>query len=653
MRFRILRLLALVALALAGALAVTDGASAARLTWSTSTAYQSSMSATGTIFTSLSCSSVGNCLAVGVTPNGSNGWMPVMAVASNGTWGTTVNVVLPSGHSTSGDSSDLSSVSCISASSCEAVGTYETAGGDAEGMVVPIEVSGASAAQGTAIELPLPTGATQAELEGVSCTSTACTAVGESDAGPLVATNAAGSWASAIASVPAASTAAVELLAVSCPATGPCEAVGVYNEGFSTYDWAIQVSAGVPGSPEDVNLPSDFVPTNLVLDQGEGSMIPYVNLYGLDSVSCPSAGACTAAGTYTTANSTVAITVPIGGGTPAGVVEVGGSAANGAMLDSIWCSDASDCVVGGVSEAAGPVYSAGTAIESGGDWSGLASLPGAPSESDAAQAVTSLTCADAGACEAAGFASTSAPSTRTFFDDSVPQLAVTTTTLPPATVGVPYSATLQGAGAYNAYNWALASGSLPAGLSMNGATGVISGTPMTAGQTGFVLSLNSPGATGTSASLSITVNAAAQPPSPSSTPSPTSTPSTPSTPSVSKVTISFVSISGTKASVVLGCSGAACAGTLKATVIEKLKTSAKTDGHKTAKPKTKTITALSGHYSLAAGKDQVVKLTLARAAIALFSKEHKFTTVLDVTPSGAKTAAVTKKLTFTAPKKKK
>jgi hypothetical protein len=105
--------------------------------------------------------------------------------------------------------------------------------------------------------------------------------------------------------------------------------------------------------------------------------------------------------------------------------------------------------------------------------------------------------------------------------------------------------------------------------------------------------------------------------------------------------------------VVLGCSGAACAGTLKATVIEKLKTSGKADGHKKPKPKTRTITVLSGRYSLVAGKDQVVKLTLTKVAIALFSREHKFTTVLDVTPSGAKTAAVTKKLTFTAPNKKK
>ena len=49
--------------------------------------------------------------------------------------------------------------------------------------------------------------------------------------------------------------------------------------------------------------------------------------------------------------------------------------------------------------------------------------------------------------------------------------------LPPAQQGVPYSFTLTASGGNPPYTFAITSGALPAGLSLNGATGVISGTP--------------------------------------------------------------------------------------------------------------------------------------------------------------------------------
>ncbi len=54
--------------------------------------------------------------------------------------------------------------------------------------------------------------------------------------------------------------------------------------------------------------------------------------------------------------------------------------------------------------------------------------------------------------------------------------------VPPAgVVGVAYSTTLTASGGTAPLVWSLASGSLPAGLSFNAATGVISGTPATTG----------------------------------------------------------------------------------------------------------------------------------------------------------------------------
>jgi|GEM_PF-234217 len=56
-------------------------------------------------------------------------------------------------------------------------------------------------------------------------------------------------------------------------------------------------------------------------------------------------------------------------------------------------------------------------------------------------------------------------------------LAVSTTILPPASIGVPYSQTLTATGGTPPYTWAISVGALPVGLTLNTATGVISGTP--------------------------------------------------------------------------------------------------------------------------------------------------------------------------------
>jgi hypothetical protein len=51
--------------------------------------------------------------------------------------------------------------------------------------------------------------------------------------------------------------------------------------------------------------------------------------------------------------------------------------------------------------------------------------------------------------------------------------------LPDSTVDAPYSYQLTAAGGVPPYTYSISAGSLPAGLSLNGSTGVISGTPST------------------------------------------------------------------------------------------------------------------------------------------------------------------------------
>ena len=67
---------------------------------------------------------------------------------------------------------------------------------------------------------------------------------------------------------------------------------------------------------------------------------------------------------------------------------------------------------------------------------------------------------------------------------TIAQLTVTTQSLPSGVIGIPYSATLEASGGVTPYSWAISSGSLPGGLSLNTSTGVISGTP--SGSTGTV-----------------------------------------------------------------------------------------------------------------------------------------------------------------------
>jgi len=86
-------------------------------------------------------------------------------------------------------------------------------------------------------------------------------------------------------------------------------------------------------------------------------------------------------------------------------------------------------------------------------------------------------------------------------------VTVTTTSLPAATGGVSYSAKLAASGGIKPYTWSITQGSLPAGLTLVPATGLIAGRPSIAGTTSFTAQASdseNPAITA-SANLSITV----------------------------------------------------------------------------------------------------------------------------------------------------
>ncbi len=88
-------------------------------------------------------------------------------------------------------------------------------------------------------------------------------------------------------------------------------------------------------------------------------------------------------------------------------------------------------------------------------------------------------------------------------------LAISSSSLPSATVNIPYTTGLTATGGVPPYTWALVSGTPPAWLSLQAATGAISGTPTQAGTDTFTVQVsdsNSPSATAT-AQLSLSVQA--------------------------------------------------------------------------------------------------------------------------------------------------
>jgi|GEM_PF-1708712 len=96
----------------------------------------------------------------------------------------------------------------------------------------------------------------------------------------------------------------------------------------------------------------------------------------------------------------------------------------------------------------------------------------------------------------------------TFNAGSAP-LVISTTSLASGTVGSAYSQSLAASSGVTPYAWSIVTGSLPAGLTLDATTGLISGSPTTAGSSNFGVQVRDNAGTTTSRSLSVTIAAAA------------------------------------------------------------------------------------------------------------------------------------------------
>ena len=93
------------------------------------------------------------------------------------------------------------------------------------------------------------------------------------------------------------------------------------------------------------------------------------------------------------------------------------------------------------------------------------------------------------------------------------QVSVITTSLPRAVVGSAYSAALEASAGATPYTWAITVGHLPPGLSLNPATGAITGTPTAPGSSSFTARVTTPGSSGAALSATVVLTIVVSPPS--------------------------------------------------------------------------------------------------------------------------------------------
>ena len=272
------------------------------------------------------CASSTSCVATGFYRYSANKGKynkPFIATMGAGGWNKATNIPLPKNNATPTNAT-LSRISCSSPGNCGAVGTYRDKDGDIE-IGGYIEEGGKwITSHWIVVPLDAPKKGKTVIPYGISCTATGeCVGVGKYNnaAGvvkPFIFTSTGGTWNNGFSiNLPGdATSAAGDFHAVSCPDSGDCIAVGNYTSSTGPALFAVTESGGhwdtnavrIPVSPSD----------------GASNPKPQVN-----GLSCVDAATCDAVGFYTSnANLISALSVAYSTGnwqTAAGVQAPNGS----------------------------------------------------------------------------------------------------------------------------------------------------------------------------------------------------------------------------------------------------------------------------------------------------------------------------------------
>jgi hypothetical protein len=356
---------------------------------------------------SVSCPSLGDCAAGGFVWKTKQGGVGALVVDEvNGSW---QNAFLVPGSSTlaQGSEAAVNTISCSSVGNCAAGGLYSY--GDVRGQAfVANEVNGT---WGDAIEVPgsaaLNT-STYAMVNVVSCSSPGNCAAGGFFSFSLYGTQAFvvnevdGVWGNA------SSLYASSINTLSCASSGNCSAGGDIETGKEEPDGTPQMEPTVANEINGNWGPAVELPGSTALNSGG---------YGeVNSISCASAGNCSLVGQYENAHritsvydgqfeSFVASEV---NGTWSNAEEAPNSAvlntSGAANLNSISCISAGNCSAGGYYQATAKHREAFVINEISGKWHDALEVPHISVLNRYGDAmVNSLSCASAGRCSAGGY----------------------------------------------------------------------------------------------------------------------------------------------------------------------------------------------------------------------------------------------------------
>jgi len=249
--------------------------------------------------TSLSCTSLGSCVAGGFYTDAKSGRQAFVVTQAHGDWGPMQNVA---GSLNKGESAQVNQVSCgvspklVSIITCAAVGYYTASNGQGQAFTATM----ANGKWGRAVQVPGSAAMNKggfAQLNSVSCpTAGNCSAGGsyapsKTSTQPFVVTERNGTWGKA-AEVPGTATLNtgkdMSVGMVSCVSPGVCSATGDFRTSkHSQGVWAASQNGGRWGH-------ADTIPGLSHLAAGGQAEV--------NGLSCATSGSCGLVGDYFTAS---------------------------------------------------------------------------------------------------------------------------------------------------------------------------------------------------------------------------------------------------------------------------------------------------------------------------------------------------------------
>jgi hypothetical protein len=375
----------------------------------------------------ISCPSVTTCFEIGTIGGTSDGELPWIGTLSDGSW-TFMDGPVPSDASTVDAGVQVSALTCFSATTCVAIGTYQDLNNVQQGLLLSL-----TDGSWVATQAPVPSdAATDNEVtdntehtyvKAVSCWAEgSCMAVGTYmvDATARYAgmalqlTN--GTWSTTKLTPPAnaVQTESDDVTTVSCDPTGICVAGGQYPQSGAAFEvvqlltnasgsWTSSEPDGLPGSPS-------YVPVTV------------------SAIDCPAVNQCTAVGNYyesDISHLSAMVLQQSTSGWSGVVVPIPGDTGTAVTVGALSCAAVGSCVADGTFQSGPPgggePFSYGFILQESSDGWTAQEAPMPVDQNVGSPGISlgsgSLSCPAVGECTAVGTYDTQ-PSTNTQIGDA-------------------------------------------------------------------------------------------------------------------------------------------------------------------------------------------------------------------------------------------